>query len=328
METRYIAEQFQSLGIDRDPFLTFIITIPRRFFQIFFLSVAFLTAITGREIFFMHQAESEHKKKIIDSEELVEEEMEEGRRGLKEEISEKGMEMMEKGETMKEGGEMIEGATFKFSPTKTTCLNQTKEEMVEIEEENKNKKERSFNVDFSPVEETLQSPHKAINAIIPLSSFMLICIGGLFVTGYVNSEEPNLKNIISNASVLDVLLWSVTISVFTSLVMLILQRFFTLQKGVTIVLSGMSSTSSAMFVLALAFTLGESTQELQLGSFVGSVLSGSLPAGVLPFLSCVVAVRKKRLDFPFSFHFGKRLLRLSQMEHRSGRWQSCVSFDS
>lgn len=257
VETRLIAEQFANFGINEDAYYVFLTNIPRNFFQIFFMFLAFCIAVTGRDTLTMYTSEKEAKNAVLE----------------------------------KESVEFIEDNDLQAKAIDDKDAFSEDEKTVHAQDEPR-EKERSFKVDFSPLKD---KPQRAINAVVPLIAFIVIAIVGMFYTGYKNSisrgisQNPSFQDMLSQASTLDALLWAVFSSCVISIVLLVVQRILTLSKAFTVFAAGIASTTSAMFLLGMAFTLGDICTELQLGGFIAFGLQGNIPAGIVPFLTAILS---------------------------------------
>ena len=64
IQTRLIGEQFKNFGVETEAYYFYLTNIPRNFFQLLFITLAFTVAISGRDFWFMLNSEKEARKKF------------------------------------------------------------------------------------------------------------------------------------------------------------------------------------------------------------------------------------------------------------------------
>jgi len=170
-----------------------------------------------------------------------------------------------------------------------------KEKSEYTEEENITDEEQLLEVDLVEkqsgvlLEPDSNKPQRAINAIIPLLTFLGVTIGGMIIDGYnisiEKNEEPNFVNIISNTRTLIALIWGVTSSNTITIFLLLIQRILTLNEMINVFVEGMRQTVSTVFILLLAWTLGNVCKSIHLNIFLAWSVGPWLPPGLIPALT-------------------------------------------
>jgi Na+/H+ antiporter NhaC len=136
--------------------------------------------------------------------------------------------------------------------------------------------------ELMPHEDT---PHRVLNAVVPLLVLVGATIGFLFVTG----EGSSVRDIVGSADSYASLVYGSVLAVVVAGVMTVAQRSLTLTETVEAWFAGVKAVIYVLIVLVLAWALSAVTAELGTAEYVAEMLGGDLPAWLLPALLFVVA---------------------------------------
>jgi Na+/H+ antiporter NhaC len=133
--------------------------------------------------------------------------------------------------------------------------------------------------------------HRARNAFLPILTVVTVAIGGMYVSGASSLNRADfpgttvwLREVFSNASSLDALLWASLAAVTVALLLAIGQRILTLTQAMDALMEGFRSILLAILVLILAWGIGRITGELHTADFVVGLTQGVLSPHWLPVL--------------------------------------------
>lgn len=139
-------------------------------------------------------------------------------------------------------------------------------------------------------------PRRAINALLPILVVIGVAIGGMYVSGASTLNRADypgtttwLREVFSNASSLDSLLWASLSAVIVALLLALVQRLLTLTQAMEAIVEGFKSMLLAICVLVLAWGIGKITGELHTADFVVGVTQDILSPHWLPVLIFVVS---------------------------------------
>ncbi|MFY0600686.1 MAG: sodium:solute symporter [Cyclobacteriaceae bacterium] len=146
-------------------------------------------------------------------------------------------------------------------------------------------------------EDTGREDGKVINMMLPLGLMILSMPLFLILTGYNDSFEGSLMEIlwqcIDNASGSSSVLYAVSLGVITAGILFLYQKIVTLPSFIDQSLQGMKDMLSMAILMVLAFALGSLCKELGTGSYVASITEDWLSPAVAPALifitSCFIA---------------------------------------
>lgn len=186
-----------------------------------------------------------------------------------------------------------------------------------IEKKGSNQGSNAEDEHFTPAPDT---PMRWFNAVLPVAFLIITTILGLIVTGMQKSFEmliqksPDLANdrwgsiwheipiltdsqsfivnagfVIGNADSFTALLWGsltgLTVAIFLSLT----QRLLKVNDTFLTMTNGFKSMIPALMILALAWSLAKTTQELHTAEFITSALEGLLRPELMPALVFVIS---------------------------------------
>lgn len=140
------------------------------------------------------------------------------------------------------------------------------------------------------------APHRAINALLPILTVIVTTIVGLYVSGSSSLDRADygptsvwLREVFSNASSLDVLLWSSLLSVIVAAVLPLAQRILSLRQVSEGMVEGFKSMLLAIIVLVLAWSIGEICGQLHTADFVVAFAERAISPHLLPVLIFILA---------------------------------------
>ena len=141
--------------------------------------------------------------------------------------------------------------------------------------------------EIQPIE---NKPQRAINAILPILSMIMVVVIGLFITGRDTSiEDQSIRSIIGNSNSYTALLWGTMAGVLVAAILSISQRILTLEETVNAWLKGIKPMILAMIILILAWSLSAVSEQLQTSQYISSLIEDSLPVQWLPLLTFLLA---------------------------------------
>lgn len=139
-------------------------------------------------------------------------------------------------------------------------------------------------------------PHRALNALIPIATVVGVAIGGMYVSGAAGlnrADHPGtgawLREVFSNASSIDSLLWASLAAVLVALFLPLVQRLLTMKEAMEALVEGFKSMLLAIIVLVLAWGIGRITIELHTADFVVGIAEGVISPHFLPVLVFIAA---------------------------------------
>ena len=135
------------------------------------------------------------------------------------------------------------------------------------------------------------APRRAINAFLPILTVVVVTVGGMYVSGASALDRAAytqtstwLRDVFSNASSLDALLWASLSAVVVALALALGQRILTLRESMDAMTEGFKSMLLAIVVLVLAWGIGTITGELHTADFVVGLTEGVLSPYWFPVL--------------------------------------------
>ena len=130
------------------------------------------------------------------------------------------------------------------------------------------------------------------NAVVPIGVLMLTTVAGIVYSGMTAlkaEDSASWRTVLAGADSFAVLMWAALLGSATAIVMMVIQRLETMAGAMNAWLAGVKSMMTAVVILALAWGLSAVTKELGTATYVCSMLSDSLPAGLLPVLVFIIA---------------------------------------
>ncbi len=151
---------------------------------------------------------------------------------------------------------------------------------------------------LSPPEGT---PLRAINALLPISSVIVVTLIGLYLTGRDGLAANGLvradfgagtewiRAVMSETDSYKALLWASLSGMLLAAILPLLQRILTLRQTVEAMVDGFRSMLMALVVLTLAWSIGAVCTELHTADFLTRLASNSIAPEWLPALVFVLA---------------------------------------
>ena len=140
-----------------------------------------------------------------------------------------------------------------------------------------------------PVE---NKPQRAINAILPIVTMILVVMAGIYYTGIdFSNPEQTFKEIIysKNVDSYKALVWGTTTGVLVAALLSIFQGILTLEQTVNAWYRGIKPMLLAMVILILAWSLSAVSQELQTGQFISESIKDFLSVHWIPLITFLFA---------------------------------------
>ncbi len=152
-------------------------------------------------------------------------------------------------------------------------------------------------------EEYKPDPEKGFNiwdAIVPLGALIAGAIGNFYYNGYqaaVSSNEilqntpfsmAGIREAFASADASVVLFQAALFATIIAFIMGVARKKFTAMEGVNTFISGCKSLFITAIILTLAWTLNSSIKELGTRVFLVNIVSGSMPAFVLPSVIFII----------------------------------------
>ena len=143
-------------------------------------------------------------------------------------------------------------------------------------------------------------PYRAINAIAPIVTVIVVTVLGLYITGSAGVDRAAhgstggwLQAVFSNANSYAALLWASMSGVIVALLLPLAQRLMPLRELMSGMVEGFKAMLLALIVLTLAWSIGGITESLHTADYVVGMTQGILSphwVGVLVFImSAVIA---------------------------------------
>ena len=133
------------------------------------------------------------------------------------------------------------------------------------------------------------APRRAINALLPISTVIVVTVLGLFLTGNAvvdRSEFPLftqwLREVFSNSNSYQALLWASLAGVGVALLLPLAQRIISVREATAAMVQGFRAMMMAIIVLVLAWSLGDICGQLHTADFLVEQLSGTMPPQLVP----------------------------------------------
>ncbi len=140
-----------------------------------------------------------------------------------------------------------------------------------------------------------EPPSKAYNAVIPISTIVVVSFIGLYITGTRNLVEVNatgfqrLSLIIGSADSFEALLWGSFSGLGMAFILTMFQGYLGLEKTVKTLVTGFESLLPAILVLSLAWSLASVTESMHTADFLAGLMKGNLHPALLPTIAFILA---------------------------------------
>ena len=122
---------------------------------------------------------------------------------------------------------------------------------------------------------------RACNLLAPIGVLIVVMFATLLITGNGN---------IMNGAGLQALIWAVVSALLTILVMVVVQKVFTVEEAINEMFKGMGHMLPIAFILLFGFTMGGIVKALDTGSYLSNLFQQFLTPALLPALTFLIAV--------------------------------------
>ena len=152
------------------------------------------------------------------------------------------------------------------------------------------------NFDAESVTPPAGTPHRAINAVLPILAVVVVTIAGMMVSGSEGVNRADfadtgawLREVFGNANSIAALCWASLTGVLLALGLPLVQRVFTARQGIAAMVEGFKSVFLALVVLVLAWSIGSVCDDLQTADFLVHLTSGVLSPHLLPAIIFILS---------------------------------------
>jgi len=140
------------------------------------------------------------------------------------------------------------------------------------------------------------TPHRAINAVLPILAVVVVTIVGMMVSGSQGLNRADftgtgawLREVFGNADSIAALCWASLSGALLALGLPLVQRVFSLRQGLEAMVEGFKSVFLALVVLILAWSIGSVCDELHTADYLVHLASGVLSPHLLPAIIFVLS---------------------------------------
>ena len=128
---------------------------------------------------------------------------------------------------------------------------------------------------------TSGSKPRACNLLAPIGVLIVVMFATLLITGNGN---------IMQGAGLQALIWAVVCALLTMLVMVVVQKVFTVEEAISEMFKGMGHMLPIAFILLFGFTMGGIVKALGTGAYLSALFQQFLTPALLPGLTFLIAV--------------------------------------
>jgi Na+/H+ antiporter NhaC len=135
------------------------------------------------------------------------------------------------------------------------------------------------------------APRRALNALLPVSTVIVVTVVGLLTTGAAVVDRGDysttfkwLREVFSNSDSYRALLWASLGGVLVAMLLALLQRILTVREATAAMVRGFKAMLLALIVLLLAWSLGDICDQLHTADYLVELSSGVLLPQWLPVL--------------------------------------------
>ncbi|MDA8016204.1 MAG: Na+/H+ antiporter NhaC family protein [Thermoanaerobaculia bacterium] len=149
------------------------------------------------------------------------------------------------------------------------------------------------------IQPSTDSPKRALNALVPIATVVLVTLFGLWQTGsqaLAEKGEPaaegfwlGIRQLLQGADSYVALLWASLAGALVALVLPLFQRIFRVEEGVSALVAGIKSMLLALLVLTMAWSLSAVCEGLSTAHYLSGLAQGNLEPHLLPALTFVLA---------------------------------------
>lgn len=128
------------------------------------------------------------------------------------------------------------------------------------------------------------------NAAVPVLTVVLVVLTGLYTSGVaVTGPGASLRDIFSEASSYDALLWGSLAGMLVAVGLSVAQRILSLEECIESAVGGFRAMMLAMIILVLAWSMGAVTEAIGTSSFLALLLSDRVAIELIPAIVFVTS---------------------------------------
>ena len=259
VEVGYIADQYAALGLEGDPYLVFLETIPYRFYPILMLWFGLLLVLTKRDFGPMLKAETR---------------------------------ATQTGELLAPGADPASDfeADVLLPPKgkKPRWINAVAPILVVITTAMVGMY-TTGRTSLLEARATAEASRDTAAELVQTAPSEEATAGLVEAERALSLLDVNLRNIFGQASSLKALLWAALLGGFVAILFAVFGRMLTLREAMEAWVAGVRSITLAVMILVLAWSLGEVCQQLQTAQLVIQAIGSWLPASMLPAVVFLIA---------------------------------------
>lgn len=153
-------------------------------------------------------------------------------------------------------------------------------------------------------------PLRAINAIIPVLTVIVVVIAGLYITGrssILGGDDAALisrlqaspfafdviRDVVGSANTVVAMMWASFSGTLIAFALVLVQRILTFEEAMNAWIDGAKALIMAIFVLVMAWSIGAMCKDLGTANFLVGILEGKISASIMPLvvfvLGCIIA---------------------------------------
>lgn len=153
-------------------------------------------------------------------------------------------------------------------------------------------------------------PLRAINAVVPVITVIVMVVVGLFITGrssvlggddaaMINMVKTSpfagetLRNVIGSGNAPVAMMWAAFLGTVVAFAMVLIQKILTFEEAMKAWTDGAKALIMAVFVLVMAWSIGSMCKDLGTANYLVGILAGRIGANVIPLvvflLGCLIA---------------------------------------
>lgn len=131
---------------------------------------------------------------------------------------------------------------------------------------------------------------RAINAILPILTLIVVVFVGIWYTGYLDlGPGTSFSDAFSNGDSYQALLWGSLTASLVAMVMGVGQKIFSVGEAFDTWMDGAKSMVIACTILVLAWSIGDVTSDVNTAEFLVGVVSGRIPVVLLPIIVFIIS---------------------------------------
>ena len=141
-------------------------------------------------------------------------------------------------------------------------------------------------------------PKRALNALIPIATVVVVTIVGLYTTGLASADPEvlaqaggtdRLREIFGNADSFKSLMWASLAAVIVAAILPVVQRLLTVHEAMSAMVGGFKAMIMALAVLVLAWSMGSICNELGTANYLVKLTDGVVDVSWLPAITFMLS---------------------------------------